>query len=267
MDEFLARRFEFPDCRSKKVLVLGLGGGCDIILAYAISTIVAKTQPERVIYANTKIIHDISHLPEVTTYIRRVSHERKVLSGPGRRRTHGTTRIDESVPRGDEGCPWIFLLSDDRADQELVKDIVNLDFDLLVGIDTGGDSLVEVRSSFDNQRDRRMLRVLFLTGLPVLHVIVAPGSDGEASFEELQRAFAEQCAKGRFQGTFDLEELLPVLRTLSEPLSEDRTPRIILAAAEDRLPRAGQEMVVVPRGCHPTVPRAWLTRAFVFGDA
>src|SRR5262249_44820606 len=113
-------------------------------------------------------------------------------------------------------------------------------------------------------RDQRMLGVLRRTGLPLLHVIVAPGSDGEASFEDLSTVFGEQLADGRYRGCFALDPLLPILQDFRECLGPTRTPRIILPAAEDQLDHTSNGRVVVPRGRKPAVPRNWLTTGFVF---
>src|SRR5207247_316759 len=110
-----------------------------------------------------------------------------------------------------------------------------LNFDRIIGVDTGGDSIASKRGRGRRGRDQRMLRVLRETGLPLLHVVVAPGSDGEATYNDLHTVFQEQMAAGRYQGCFSLDPVLPVLRSLSVSLGPTRTPRIILAAADNQL--------------------------------
>jgi hypothetical protein len=108
-----------------------------------------------------------------------------------------------------------------------------------------------------------MLRALADTGLPLYHVVAAPGSDGDCSYGAVQAALREQDEAGRYRGCFSLAPVLDVLRRLSATLEARRTPRIILAAADGALPETGG-LVTVPRGSKPRFPASWLTHAFVF---
>jgi hypothetical protein len=100
--------------------------------------------------------------------------------------------------------------------------------------------------------------------VPVLHVVVAPGCDGESKVADLRGAMANRIAAGSYRGRFALDPILPVLRSLSGGLAESRTPRIILRAADGELARTNDGNIIVPRGCNPVVPPAWLANAFVF---
>jgi hypothetical protein len=263
MTDLLAVPFRFPDVAGQRVLLLGLGGGCDILTAYALSRLLDVGKARALVYANTKTADD-GHLEPITAHVGRVSDPPIDLAGR-RGRTHGTTRIDRSVPRGDEGCPWVFLLSGQDVERTLPAEIRSLGFDRIIGVDTGGDSIVRKRHKGRPGRDQRMLRALSAADVALLHVVVAPGSDGESSYADLQAAMAGQAAEGRYRGCFLLEPILPVLRSLSGALSPTRTPRVILAAADGALAEGQNGRVVVPRGRRPAVPRGWLTRGFVLG--
>ncbi len=271
MEALFSKPFQFPDCAGRKVLVLGLGGGSDIIMACAVARLLPASGPTRgIIYANTKRERE-PHLGRVASLVYRVAPEESdPYAGAILEDAHGTTQIDHCVPRGDEGCPWIFVLErkDEKTRAQLAEDIRALGFDLLIGVDIGGDSLVKDATSGPWGRDQQMLAVLRSTGLPMLHVVVAPCSDGESSADQMKTALRERLEDGRFLGSFSLEPLLPLLRDLSERASLEcnRTPRIILAAAEDRLEDVGDGRVVVPREREPVVPRRWLLHGFVFGD-
>jgi hypothetical protein len=250
--EWLNAPFTFPSVEGRNVLVLGLGGGSDIITAYAVSLLLPSPRPTRLIYANTKNKDD-GTLEMFTPHIGRVA------PGPSTRkgRFHGTTAIDRGVPRGDEGCPWIFLAPGREAAERLLDELRGLGFDFVLGVDTGGDSL----AAGDGGRDKRMLRVLRASGLPLLHIVVAPGSDGESSYEGLLAAF--EANRPHFRGSFHLGPVLNVIGPLSAMLGPTRTPRIILAASEGRLKEVAGR-VIVPRGRKPAVPRQWLLRGYVF---
>jgi hypothetical protein len=260
MNPLDAKAFVFPDFTGQKALVLGLGGGCDIITAFALSTLLGG----RVVYANTKV-DNVGPVEKITAHIVRVSGPQ--LDPAHRVRGYGRARIDHSVPRGPDGCPWIVLLGDEAAERELPGEIRSLGFDVLIGVDTGGDSIARKGGRGHRGRDQRMLRLLLQTGLPVLHVVVAPGSDGEAAYEDLRAEFTSHAEQGRYAGCFSLEPILPILRSHSPSLSPTRTPRIILAAVEDQLVHGRDGKVIVPRGRKPAVPRAWLLTGFVFTPA
>ncbi len=253
--------FVFPDVAGQKILIQGLGGGCDVITAFALSKLLESGQSQGVVYANTKT-GDVGSVEHVSPHVLRVSGP--MIEASRRVKGRGKAWIDHSVPRKPNGSPWIVLLEDEVAERELVGEIQSLGFDLLVGVDTGGDSIASKGGRGHLGRDQRMLGVLRRIGLPLLHVVVAPGSDGETSCEDLSAAFAEHEADGRYRGCFPLDPMLPIFRAFRESLSPIRTPQIILAAAEDRLARTSNGRVVVPRGRKPAVPKDWLTRGFVF---
>jgi hypothetical protein len=252
--------FVFPDLAGQKVLVLGLGGGCDILTAFAVAKLLEGGAPREIVYANTKTA-DVGSVEPVTAHVLQVTGPLVEAGAPGRGR--GKCWIDHSVPRSPNGSPWIVLLSGPAAENELAGEIQSLKFDLVIGVDTGGDSIASKGGRGHQGRDQRMLGVLRRTGLPLLHVVVAPGSDGEASLEDLRTVFAIHVADGRYRGCFALDPLLPVFHNYRESLGPSRTPQIILAAFEDRLARAINRLVVVPRGRNPAVPRDWLTTGFV----
>jgi len=253
--------FVFPDVAGRKVLVLGLGGGCDIITAFAFSRLLNGETAKDIVYANTKV-GDVGRVEPVTAHILRVAGP--LIESDRRVQGRGRAWIDHSVPRSPNGSPWIVLLADELAERELVDEIRSLAFDLVIGVDTGGDSIAFKRGRGHRGRDQRMLRVLRQTGLPLLHVVVAPGSDGEASCEDLQTEFIQHAGAGRYRGCFDLGPMLPVFQSFRGSLGPTRTPQLILSAVEGRLARMADGRVVVPRGRKPVVPASWLTTGFVF---
>jgi hypothetical protein len=251
--------FTFPPLAGRSVFVLGLGGGCDVITALAVSTLLDGSAA-RIVYGNTKV-DGIGPVERLTPHIGRVASP---PPEPGRKqRGCGRAALDHAVPRDRHGSPWIVQLADDVAEHDLPGELASLGFDLLVGVDAGGDSIASKRGKGHRGRDQRILGVLRRTGVPVVHVVVAPGCDGESSVDDLGRAMAQHAAAGRYRGCFALAPLLPVLRSLSGGLNEMRTPRIMLAAADGLLQRDGDKMIV-PRGCKPAVPAVWLATAYVF---
>ena len=255
--------FTFPDVTGRHIFVLGLGGGCDVITAYAASRLLSPGAA-RVVYGNTKT-DSAGPVERLTPHVARVASP---VPEPGHKpKGCGSAAIDHGVPRGAHGSPWIVLLGRDHDADALATEIASLGFDLIIGVDAGGDSIVTKRGRPRRGRDQRVLAVLLRTRVPVLHVVVAPGCDGESRTGDLCDALAARLNAGAYRGCFPLAPILPVLREQSSGLSEARTPRIVLAAADGRLDRTATGRVVVPRGCRPAVPPSWLAHAFVFEPA
>jgi len=258
----LDQTFVFPDIRGKSVLIVGVGGGCDIISAFALAEMLRSREPARVVYANTKtrIRERLNHK---SAHILELPPERICLS-PGMH-THGTTLIDQSVPRGADGCPLILRLPEEESQcTQLVDEIRQMSFDMILSVDTGADSIVAEATSGPQGRDQRMMNVLGSVGCPWLHIIVAPGCDGETTLPQLQSAVRELQSSSSYMGCFSIEPLLPTLRELAAPLKRKRTPNIIADAFAGSFHVAADgTSVVVPRGTRPAIPKKWLSVALV----
>ncbi len=156
MKEFIQKKYEFPNIKNKKVLFLGLGGGCDIISAYSLQFLFKSHQDAKIIYGNTKRQLD-KDLILISKHIGRLPPDRIDLNQCSI--THGTTNIDRSLPRGEDGCPYIFHHYRGASD-DLIEEIQVLNFDLIIGVDTGGDSIIYDALSGSGGRDRKMFEVL-----------------------------------------------------------------------------------------------------------
>jgi uncharacterized protein (TIGR00725 family) len=261
--DFLDRPYEPPDLEGERVLVVGIGGGSDIISAYAFSRLLVDRHPAALLYANTK--RDIDRgLTRISKHVYRVPEAVQPVARDDPK--HGTTKIDRSVPRGDEGCPVIFLLpEEDRRAPDLAAEIDRLRFDHIFAVDTGGDSLLTDRVHKHAGRGRRMLAVLERCVIRLHIVVLGPGCDGEASFLELHRTFTRKVSNGRYLGCFSLAPMIGVYRQLAALLSSRRTPNILTSVHDGSVARGSTPgTVIVPRGQRPLIPEAWLKHGFVF---
>ncbi|VTU02831.1 Uncharacterized protein OS=Emiliania huxleyi CCMP1516 GN=EMIHUDRAFT_199930 PE=4 SV=1: DUF1152 [Gemmataceae bacterium] len=187
--------FTFPDVAGRHVFVLGLGGGCDVITAYAASRLLSPGAA-RVMYGNTKT-DSAGPVERLTPHVARVASP---VPEPGHKPNGcGSAAIDHGVPRDAHGSPWIVLLGRDHDADALATEIASLGFDLIIGVDAGGDSIVTKRGRTRPGRDQRVLAVLFRTRVPVLHVVVAPGCDGESRTEDLCDALAARLNAGAYR--------------------------------------------------------------------
>ncbi len=257
-----SQRYELPDLRGQRVLVVGIGGGSDIISAYAVAQLLAAKNPQALVWGNTKRGIDRG-LKRISRHIYRVPRSLRPLRAG--ERTHGTTRIDRSVPRGDRGCPFIFRLSSQLARRmELTTEIDLLRFDRIFAVDTGAYSLLGDRGKKRQGRDRKMLAVLQRCHAPVQQITLGPGCVGESSFPVLSGVLGDLAAGGYFLGCFPLTPIFDIYRKLGAPLKPARTPNVLLAIHDNRLEAGPQPgTVIVPRATRPVIPARWLLHGFV----
>lgn len=75
MEILLQKQFEFSNLNDKKVLLLGLGGGCDIISAYSLQFLFKSDKETKIIYGNTKTSLD-KDLSTISKHIGRLPPDR-----------------------------------------------------------------------------------------------------------------------------------------------------------------------------------------------
>jgi hypothetical protein len=256
MNELESLPYEFPKLVGRNVLVVGLGGGCDIISAYALAVMLKSANPEKIVYGNTK--RPSREMEKIAR-----SHVQPLAGLP-----RSVDEIGYSIPDMTEDCPLVFTIPWELGESligEIAEEVAALNCDLLIGVDTGGDSLFDNPLTGSEGRDKQMLRVLQSVDLPLLHVVFAPGSDGETTYGEMRSCFAEKRRLGEYRGCFSLEPMIPLMKQLAAHLRKERTPNIIVAAFEDCLTRPDPpDFVEIPRCLQPLVPRTWLQKGFVF---
>lgn len=150
----------------------------------------------------------------------------------------GETAIERRLPRGPQGSPLVLTVGGMLPD-----------FELIIGVDTGGDVL-DGSPKGERGRDRRMLHAI--ESRSCLIAVIAPGADGQLAPERL----APLLERG---APFSLEPLVPILREHGAQLAPHRTPNVICRAFD-----SPDDPVEVPRGRRPKVPRAWLKTGWVF---
>lgn len=258
LDGFPQAAFDWNRIRGQRVLVLGIGGGCDIVTAHALSTLVPREPGCKVFLGNTK-----GNRRFQTGLIRESDHVFR-LPPPGTRVEaqetgwqFGTAKIDLAVPRGDDGITYMFQApkKSDEAEQ-LVMEIRRLGLDFIVAVDTGGDVLKPVGDK--PGRDQRMWRIVQRTGIPALLAVVAPGVDGETPWEEMRALLQARARDDTVLGVVSLAPLMPVFVRMQGSYGKNRTPNLILRAWRDELPGHRPGWVTIPRHARPEYPREWL---------
>jgi len=275
-------QFEFPDLTGKKVLVIGLGGGCDCLVAYAFAKDIVqpRTHCGITVYANTIGPRNMKGHLQLAPYIYAAPPGEPVPVTPGDN-CYSTTKIECSLPRGQEHSPLIFIVPQNKGNDigqvfqhnksSLLPDLALMGFDFIFGVDTGGDSLTGGIDWHDHPamgRDRQILAILtWLPSVPFLHCMFAPCSDGESSYELMQQSIDSAITSGHYKGQFSCAPMINSLRLVSAPMGPTRTPCIMLQAWDKKLqhaPAPNQDKVIVQRGICPVVPSEWLVTAYVF---
>jgi len=276
-NDFLATKFtsaHFGQClKDKKVLVIGMGGGCDVFMAYSMAQLLRpQCQAQDILYANCTGERPISGefqplLPGVLYGA--PEHVRKVQRGE---RTYGTTLLEQSVPRilheepngSSRYCSPLVLLFRDATGVDSKQKVLDLSahnasrlstaldklgVDYVVGIDCGGDSLSGGKDfTFDpiTGRDQQILNALrkYRVGHPnfdFLHVVLAPGCDGETSEQNMimevyrPAGFLPQCNGRQYRGAFSLKNLIKDCfeKTDVRNVEVNRTPFLMYRALKD----------------------------------
>jgi len=249
-------KYELPDLANKKVLVLGLGGGCDVLAAYALAKVMKdRWSTSSVTYANCigpRACLQSDHPPvsSSTPHILRVpgTEPRPFTKDDA---GWGATWVEQSLPRSatctptnKDGSPWLVVLPSKSLDVAIATrensvvgfELRTFGFDAIIGVDNGGDSLtggIDFKGGNPELgRDRQVVRLLTSSDMglriPFVHLVAGPCCDGESSFVDMRRAIMALHARGQYRGVFSIEPLLPVLRQVSASVSKDRTPNIII---------------------------------------
>jgi diadenosine tetraphosphate (Ap4A) HIT family hydrolase len=264
---------------SKRILVLGMGGGCDVFAAYALGKHISSLHPEStVMYANTKGAgtKGLDRFHKITDCLFRPPADFVPIAGD----KHGTCDLELGCPRGPEGSPLVFTLQARRGGRDLSQLIAAnadavllalqaLQVDLVVGVDCGGDSIsggVDWQGNVEAGRDRQMLHCLRISGIPFLHVVFGVGCDGETEESRMLSCCARLSAEGSLHGAFSVEPFLSDMISCCRKLNPTRTPNLMwrahtgdLASVKPPHGRTG-DYVCIPRGRRNTcIPRKWMT--------
>lgn len=195
-----------------RVLVVGLGGGADVVFATAIAEFLrsapaAAGGAAAVVHtANTKggtptdrevLTEAMESCPDILRLPPDVVPVDPAVP------TYGSTAVEQSMPRFAGGSPYVVCLPSTSKDvaectaqncAALVPQLQRLAFDVVIGCDAGGDGLtggVDFEGDVELGRDIQMTKVLRSCGVPFIHIVVGPGCDGESTEEQMLAAMAK----------------------------------------------------------------------------
>jgi len=275
---------------SSRILVIGMGGGCDIFSAYAVCLSLSKILAEEheILYANTKsakfLQADLQGHEKVTEGLYKVPKQQIILDNGCDMSCYGTSKLTQSLPRHSNGSPYILVLASQSKDlvtttreneAEMKKAFEVLKTNFIIGVDTGGDSITGGRDwqgSVQLGRDVQMQNAIVKSGIPHLILAFGPGSDGESSVKTMNWAVTRLQKQRCFLGAFSLKDLLIEVRPYTENLSPMRTPNICYLAVMGQTPEEKGSQIVegveylklVRHTSTQWIPRKWLTYGLAF---
>ncbi len=262
--DFWSRPFDWGRIEGKRLLVLGIGGGCDIVSAYALASLIPRDGGRKVFLGNTKSGNRFkAGLEAVSAHISKLPPEGTRVEAQEGGWQFGTAKIDLRIPRGDDGATYLIKAPKKPEEYAQAADEIRaLGIDFVLAVDTGGDVLKPVGDK--PGRDQRMWGIIQRTGLPSMLAVVAPGVDGETSHEEMKGLLKARLDTGALLGAIPLESLIPIFDQLKTSYGKNRTPNLILRAWKQELPGPLPGLVTIPRHEKPAYPREWMFRAVVF---
>jgi len=275
---------------SSRILVIGMGGGCDIFSAYAICLSLSKilSEEHEILYANTKSYNflktDLQGHEKVTEGLYKVPKQQIILDHGCDKSYYGTSKLTQSLPRHSNGSPYILVLAKHSKDlvtatrkneAGIKKAFKILKTDFIIGVDTGGDSItggLDWKGSVELGRDVQMQNAIVKSGIPHLILAFGPGSDGESSVKTMNEAVTTLWKQKCFLGAFSLKDLLIEVRPYMENLSPLRTPNICYSAVMGQTPQdKGSQIVegveylkLVRYASTQWIPRSWLSCGLAF---
>jgi hypothetical protein len=251
--------FKYPDLKGKNVLILGLGGGCDIFSAYVVKKHIEDMGTKKIIYGNSHTkVHD--DMKKLSPLIGRVGD---TIIDLGDNPFFSHINLEKSTPRGDDGCPFIFCLPSEAHVPQLAHEIQKLGFDYILAVDTGCDSIASSEYSGKFGLDAFMMKVIEQTKIPTTLIILGPGCDGESDAKTIEEALIKTAIDEQYLGCFYLDTFEPIFEDLTAALPFYRTP-VIISHAVQKYRRNGDHLEAVPRGIEPKIPLKWLTHGFAF---
>ena len=271
--------YNFPFLENKKVLVVGIGGGSDVVGAYGISRYLKKTNP------NAKITYGVSVSPK----IKYLGFE-KLSDWLYKRNTHNNIKIAKKLHhtlslvvemQEFDGNEQPLLIVRPKYREELTvkehqKQVANvfketlniIKPDIIFAIDGGGDSLTGgVSNNVETEFDRTGIRALQEYGKPFTYIVIGPGCDGESTMKMLKGAVKYEIKNNSFLGHFDISPFIDKWANLSSKLlKDDRTPNIMRIANNviKENPKRENDLQVIERHRKPKIPIKWLVTGLAF---
>lgn len=265
------RQFDFLD--NQDTLVIGIGGGSDVVGAFGIASILKSK------FSSKKIEYALS-VSQKETYsgfakINQFLHKREKTEIEDNNKISHSLILVSKMREFDNHLPNPFLISRPKPtteNQNEITDAINTALSAIkptniIAVDLGGDSLTCGMDGNEFGFDRTGIKALQEIGMPFTYVVLGLGCDGESTKEMLQYAIAREVKENSVLGSFKLgkiiEQMLPVSKKL---LAGNRTPNIIANAYAEiqKDNKKYYELSQINRHRKPLIPNEWLITGIAF---
>jgi len=253
-------QFDLASVNGANIFVLGIGGGNDVVGAYAVATIIKKNRPQ------SQVSYGLCVSPKEGYH-----GFDKINNGLYKRDSaccephpHSSLSLMQKLKDFDAAFGKPYVLISDRLKEALEY----FNEYTLITVDNGGDSLTGGKDGKDGF-DCKNLMCLKEMALPFHHIILGLGCDGESDVKTIQKMLSDQ--KEAVIGEFSLNETADIFSPmLSKIISTGRkntdTTKIIVDVNNFiKNNSAGGQLYLVPRHEGKTeVPYIWINTAIVF---
>lgn len=248
------------------ILIIGVGGGCDIFTTYSFYKYILSfiDYPTNIFIANTRRSKkDTSHLQKISKHIFELLpyNLNKV-----EKQSYKKIFDIELLPYSNN-IKIVILPDRTLIDEcnELIEELSFKKWDLIVSIDTGGDSICDDNKSYKikDNRDFEMIQILKsvrnITNCLYYHVIFGLGCDGEYDKDTLLKMIDIYKKSKKYIGSFNItNDMYLSLDSFSKYFKMNRTINILLNNRYNN-----NEHVLIPRGKKYMIPTTWLKQFII----
>lgn len=244
------------------ILILGVGGGCDIFSAYCYSKYLLSilNHEVKIIIGNTKRVNkDISNLKLISKHIYGLYPKSNIKNKLNK-------RMDiEHLPFSHDNI-IIMLPQSDMIEEcnELIEELQFEKWDLIISVDTGGDSICDDLSKKNkDNRDIEMIEILKSivnkTNSLYYHIIYGLGSDGENNEIVISKSLNKFKDNRKYIGTYNItDEMYYILGQYSKYFDKNRTINILFNNSYNN-----KKYESICRGEKYIIPTIWLKQFIV----
>jgi hypothetical protein len=261
-------QFDFGSISGTKFFVLGIGGGNDVVGAYAVARLLKKEHSDsEILYGSCFSSNKKNYIGFVQIFEGLYIRESKNYE----LNENHSLRLVQTLKEfdGDLCIPYVIIADDKRKTGRITKETINYFRDYtIITIDNGGDSLTggkDGKCGFDH----RNLLCLKEMAIPFHHIILGLGCDGESDTKSIQTMLSYQ--KQSVLGEFSMNEVAdifsPMLNSISHPERENTDTTVIIVEVKDFIEKnpMAKQLYLVPRHERRTkVPYTWINKAVVF---
>jgi len=258
---------------NRDTLVIGIGGGSDVVGAFGIASILKSKSPKN----NIDYALCVSEKENYNGFeqINHFLHKRTEKSIDDKQKQSHSLILVSKMSEFDKHLPKPYLISRPKPSNKNQNEITNaINSALLrikptniIAVDLGGDSLTCGIDGNEFGFDRTGIKALQEIGIPFTYLVLGLGCDGESTIEMLQNSIAREVKQNSVLGSFRLdkiiEQMLPISKNL---LADNRTPNII-ANAYNQIQINKQkifELSLINRHRKPLIPNEWLISGIAF---